>query len=169
MQELIEWVKAHPAETIIYVIAFSRLVVKYTPTDVDNKILAAILGPVIEIAKFFGIVIPPDKVDPTVPVGVPVGIIREVSTGAILPRDRAGGRPLLRAVVRRIAKARGLDTSQITDDEIDDVIAEATHNAGPIKDLLSWIFANPEAIVALLKLLLMFAGDKPNDAHEVTT
>ena len=178
MQVWIEWLKANP-EAVLYAFIIARMIVKYTPTDIDNKFLAAIMGPIREIAKVIGIVIPSDeetiekKIDQVIGEKIPtapVGIIREVSTGAILQLDRPRGRPLLRTMVRRIAERNGLDASKLTDTQIDEVIAEATHSAGPIKDLLSWIFANPEKLLAIIKVLLMvFAEEKPTVDPGVTT
>lgn len=189
MQVWIEWLKANP-EAVLYAFLISRAIVKYTPTEIDNKIFAAILGPIRELAKVIGIVIPTDEPEVEKVIGkvigdkppIPIGIITDFKTGEVVPQDSrvkvdyistggaVRGRPLLRTMVRRIAARNGLDASKLTDSQIDEVIAEATHNAGPIKDLLSWIFANPETILAIIKVLLMvFAEEKQTVDPGVTT
>ena len=173
----IELARANPWAATIAALPVIALAIRYVrangPTPVPGttwaKVCAVLdlISGVISTAKVDAIAKPGDSREATAQrmTAENVEVFR-----AQLARDPGRGRPLIRAIVRRLAKKNGMDTADLTDDEIDGVIIEATRSAGPIKDLLSWIFAHPEAILAILKLLLLFAADepKPNDAHEVS-
>lgn len=140
------------------------------------------------VVDFIAGVIPTAKVDAK-PTAAPVraGIV-DFKTGEPLPPDiprgtlvsvGADGRVMpfkameqrrMRRQVRRIAFASGRDISDMDDAGVDEVIERARAkaqetSAGPLRDLLAWIVANPQVILAILSL---FMGEKQNEAAEVT-
>lgn len=182
--EMISWAQANPEKVIAFlgsVALAARAIVKYVPNPTPGTVMYY----VVEVCKFLGTVIPTNKVDHAPkPVTATVGTIRDISTGVVLTPDQprtfntasftladtseGRDRPFLRRRIRAIAKRNGVDISEMDDADIDAVISRARAKAGekgPIRDFLAWIVANPQII---LQILMLFMGDKPNDAVEVS-
>lgn len=162
------WIQANPVQAALVAFVVSRVIVKYTPSDVDNKFLDML----VEIAKMFGVVIPTDEkevakvVDKVVdklqlPSALPDGFASDLLAGRFLG-TRFDDRPMIRRRIRRIAARNSLDISELGDAEIDDAIwrlnasagGSAMPRGGLLANLLAWISNHPDAVMAVLKTIL---------------
>lgn len=143
-----DWYIEHAPELaalFVHVVAFARIVVKYTPTPNDDTVLAKI----VELAKFFGLVIPEEKVS------------GNRKTAMLDRNERFQARRGLRRQVDRVARRNGFN---LTDEELDIAVEECSveHqrlNGGVLGNLLKWITENPEIVLAIIKMLFSMGPD----------
>lgn len=160
--DVANWIKLHWVEigvAIGYVVALARIVVAWTPSPKDDTALESIVA----FLRKFTLTIPPAPPTPPIPPAGAAGaagavrvipVIRNISTGEIMPRRR---RPLIRAALRGLAEARGL---KVTDSQLDQALDDIEAEAGPVQSLIAWIVANPEVAIAILKAVLALSAEK---------
>lgn len=173
--EVWNWVKLHWIEigvAVGYLVAFARIVVSWTPSPKDDSVLESIVA----FVRKFTLTIPPPASPPSPEVGREKAINSAPDGSAVrvplMPAPAfletmglgARDRPL-RCRVRRLAKLNGLDISELEDAEIDEAIEQAKGKwaiaardalpRGPIAEFFAWLVANPEVILAILRLFTM--------------
>lgn len=160
MQASLDWYREHAAEFAViaaHVIIIARLIVRWTPSTVDDGFVAKI----IELAKLLGIVIPPEKVDPKAP---PLAAMQvQEAFGSF--RNRNIDRPLVRRAVRRQARLNGI---ALTEEMLSEAIGEleVRHEAqtgGPFRDFLTFLMENKETILAVLQIVIQLFADERKD------
>lgn len=175
------------AVVAIHILIIARLIVRWTPSTADDGILAKI----IEIAKFFGLVIPDAelkaerrvanagsvKIGPTRTAWVTTttpdddGLFKTTTTNfAPMAGRRRDERPLIRKLIQREARQNGIT---LTEEMEDAAIAElrvkhspyAAVPGGKFRDFLTWLMEHREEILIVIRLVItIFAAEQVTEA-----